>query len=177
MSSAETQWTSTSFRQLDCTSEYLAQQLLQLAADGLVRGGTDPNDVIPFAVCTGVDMHMAVVAQIAALKAGVPYVPLSLQAPKNKTSHVLSTSKVRVVMCDETARVGLEQRLERSWDELLGPGGKLLCLQQLDHHLGSENAELDMQSATSNTAVLPEAIVHVIFTSGSTGNAKVRGRT
>jgi amino acid adenylation domain-containing protein len=92
-----------------------------------------------------------VVAELAALAAGAPYVPFDPSFPADRLSLLLEQAGAPVVL----TRQGLRGRLPEE-------GGHVIALDEMDFR----GASLPM------IPVLPEDLAYVIFTSGSTGVPK-----
>lgn len=123
-----------------------------LVARSLAAAGAAPGDVVAVCLPRGTDM---VVALLGALKAGTPYVPLSLDDPPDRRAAVVSGSR---------ARIGL----------VTGDARGLLTETGLTQVLAVD--ELALEPDAHALAPLPERSddhpAYVLFTSGSTGTPK-----
>ncbi|WP_079001120.1 non-ribosomal peptide synthetase [Streptomyces sp. AS58] len=133
------------YAQLDCWSDWLAARLL---------GRGRPGDVVAVCLPRG---RLLIVALLAAVKAGMPYLPLSLDDPAARRLQLLNVSGARLVLVDESTA------------ELMQPSDGIDSLL-----LGDELPEI-----SDEESVLPDPVdrgdshpVYVLFTSGSTGNPK-----
>lgn len=112
-----------------------------------------PGARVAVAVERSLDM---LVALLAAMKAGLAYVPVDPTQPAARLTQVLEAAEISAMVCNQ--------------DEMaeLAPAGVQVV------HLDRDAAAIGTQDATAPTAVLQdtEAAAYVIFTSGSTGTPK-----
>ncbi|MBH1986281.1 MAG: amino acid adenylation domain-containing protein [Burkholderiales bacterium] len=125
------------------TYRQLADQVVQRAT-AWQAAGLLPGDRVGIAATRSVD---TIVSILAALEAGLAYVPLDLSYPADRLQAMLDDAQVRAVVGEPAAL-----------DALRAQVGEVPCL-----------ASPRARSATLNA---PSSLIYVLFTSGSTGRPK-----
>lgn len=132
-----------------CAGEQLTYAELDARADALAAAlGTVVGDRRPIGVCLprGIDL---LVAQLAILKSGAPYLPLDPSLPAARLDFMVEDAGAELVIGGESAR---------AWR---GERGVVPC----DHHRLGHGAPL-------GRVVAPDDLAYFIYTSGSTGRPK-----
>lgn len=129
--------------------QQLQQQSLQLAQHLLQQPGVQPGDTLGILLPRSAD---AIVAMLAALHAGLSYVPLDPAYPAERIEYMLQDSGARLLISDaQQAAPACE-------------GVSLLDIQQLKQQPADTEVQLP--------AYDPQRAAYLIYTSGSTGQPK-----
>jgi amino acid adenylation domain-containing protein len=133
------------YAELDAAANRLAHRLL--------RQGAGPE--MPVGVCLGRTADL-VVALLAVLKAGAPYLPLDPRYPPARLALLVEDSRAAVLVTERRWLAALPARPEETV--------RLVCL---------DEEEMDGESALRPAVrVLPGNLAYVMYTSGSTGRPK-----
>lgn len=146
--SATPQGTAVSFEQQSLTYSELNQQSNQLA-HYMITHGVGGDTLVGLAVSRSLEM---VIGILAILKAGGAYVPLDPDYPQERLTHMVTDSKLSLVLSHSTADIDLDSAIKR------------VDIDRIDL---SEYAVTDPQVTIS-----PSNLAYVIYTSGSTGLPK-----
>lgn len=140
---------SLSYQVLHQRSESLALYLQSL--------GLRPQAPVALCLERGVDM---VIALLAVLKAGSPYLPLDPELPKERLSFMLEDSAAQFVLCQRDTARRFEGFEAKSFDRLIDlQNSEVLA------------AQSTCQGTLKNPATLDD-LFNIIYTSGSTGLPK-----
>ena len=137
------------FRQLEVQANALARRLIH-------AHGVRPNADAPVGVCTRTGHH-AVVAMLAVMKTGNPYVPLDPAYPLARLQFMATDSNVDVVLTTGT---------DQSADVIRAATGATLVLLDAPDPSPADASEVALPPVPS------EAYAYVLYTSGSTGRPK-----
>ncbi|MEW5941358.1 MAG: non-ribosomal peptide synthetase, partial [Chloroflexota bacterium] len=132
------------YRELDLRSNGLARRIVSALGPGKE----------PVAILAGHDSR-AILALMGAFKSGRPYVGLDSSFPPERMKQILSDSKARMILTDESQ--------EKTARELLSDGIVMLSL-------GAGDLEGEEQGP--DVVVAPTDLALVYYTSGSTGKPK-----
>ena len=127
---------------LDAQANALAHRLVEM--------GVGPDVSVAILIERGADALMAI---LAALKAGGAYIPVEPDHPTSRNHHILTDAGVRVVL----TRRGFLDRLPK------GLEARVLCLEDF-----TDAPRVDAPDVT----IHPEQLAYVMYTSGSTGKPK-----
>ncbi|MFB6583975.1 amino acid adenylation domain-containing protein, partial [Streptomyces sp. NPDC056402] len=144
-----------------CDGVELAYRELNEQANRLARylvgQGVGPESVVALLMERSVDL---VVALLAVLKAGGAYLPIDVEYPADRVTHMLSDACPALVLTTSEWRYLIPQVSEDSVRLVGDTDG-------VDGQLGTDLADDERRSA-----LLPEHMAYVIYTSGSTGRPK-----
>jgi amino acid adenylation domain-containing protein len=132
------------YRQLNRRANQLAHRLRSL--------GVGPEVAVGVCVERSIDM---VVAMLAVLKAGGPYLPMDPAYPKDRLAYMLENGRARVLLTQERLRSVLPAEY----------AGAIIYLDGDGTLAAERDADLD-------SGVRPGNLAYIIYTSGSTGRAK-----
>jgi amino acid adenylation domain-containing protein len=137
------------YRELRVRAESLARRL---------RASAHPADQ-PVALCCERSVD-AVIAVLACLAAGVPYLPLDPGLPTERLAFMLRDAEVSLILTDERSRGAIpEDTSARCW--------------LLDGDAGGPDARSSSETTLDEPApVSPEALAYIIYTSGTSGRPK-----
>ena len=161
---------SLSYRELDDESNRLARHLLEL--------GAGPGRPVAVALPRGSAM---VVALLAVLKTGAPYLPVDPDHPAARTAFVLDDADVTLVITDSAVLRGAAAPAAASSDRVDGASGRFYRPHVPSTRFDSagrtvvvlDEVELGGVSAAAvGVRVEPSATAYVLYTSGSTGRPK-----
>jgi malonyl-CoA/methylmalonyl-CoA synthetase len=123
-------------------------------AHALVAAGCKPGD----RVAVQSDKHWRVLATyLAALRAGLVYLPLNTGYQKAELTHFFADAQPRVIVCNP-ARLGVIAAMEH--------GATVLTLDEL-----ADRAE-DLPTAFDTVDSKPDDLAAILYTSGTTGRSK-----
>ncbi|MPQ71606.1 MULTISPECIES: syringopeptin non-ribosomal peptide synthetase SypA [unclassified Pseudomonas] len=131
--------TSLSYRELNRQANRLAAELLEL--------GVQPGESVALLLPRSIDL---VVSQLAVLKCAAVYVPLDINAPRERQAFMVQDSQAVLVLTYSA--------------ETLDQG-----VRRLDLDTRSVNAE---PAANPDRAATAESVAYIMYTSGSTGTPK-----
>ncbi|WP_084624102.1 non-ribosomal peptide synthetase [Oceanospirillum beijerinckii] len=146
---------SLSYAELDQRSDLLAQRCLTV--------GLTPGDTLALALSRSVDQ---VVALVAALKAGLIYVPLDTSQPVGRLAAIVADSGARLVLSAPCLSESLQNALAQNQETA---DVKLL---QLKEFALDEKSVDGLAIKASLPAPTADATAYLIYTSGSTGTPK-----
>ncbi|KMK66289.1 hybrid non-ribosomal peptide synthetase/type I polyketide synthase [Puniceibacterium sp. IMCC21224] len=135
--------------EMGCTTYGTLVADARALAHGLVAGGVQPGDRVAVLLPRG--PHY-VRAMLAVMQAGAAFVPLDMQAARERTARILEDAAVRCVLISSDAGV-----------ELLPPGIVRLDITEVAADIGQTIELPDLRA---------DDAAYVIFTSGSTGRPK-----
>jgi natural product biosynthesis luciferase-like monooxygenase protein len=135
--------TELTYRQLDMRANKLANHLQHL--------GVGPEVLIGICVERSIEM---LIGLLGILKAGGAYVPVDPTYPRDRIAHVISDSKMPVLITQKPLVASLPEH-----------GAQVICLDTMDW-------ERDEKVPTERAKATPDNLAYVIYTSGSTGKPK-----
>jgi len=145
---------------IDLSGTYTYKQLVRRAsaiAQALMSSEQAPTPERPLALYLppGFDM---IAAMLAALKLGVPYVPLDVNFPRERNMAILNHAQCALVVCAEE----LQSRDYRNDLSVVCP---LFSLGDVTAREVADNSEIGVLGGADSNA-------YILYTSGSTGNPK-----
>src|SRR5262249_24583513 len=115
------------------------------------------------AICLERSLDM-VVALLATLKAGGPYVPLDPDYPDERLAYMLQDSQAAIILTQE--------KLQDKLSGLIPAGTRLIAVDRQWSEIRDRVAELKAKKVRLQPQVKPQHLAYVIYTSGSTGAPK-----
>ncbi|KAL1522081.1 hypothetical protein AB1Y20_021724 [Prymnesium parvum] len=143
---------SLTYSELHARANGIAREILRLVGPRRTNGATPVA-----AICTERSLHF-VVALLAGLKAGCPYLPLDRTYPRDRLIHMLADSAACVMLTTSTCFAEMKSVCSDNVD--------ILCVDQL--HPDSDSTT----TVVSLSSLKPDDVAYLVYTSGSTGKPK-----
>ena len=137
------------YQDIDRRSSALAKRLT--SARGHLDSLPSANPVVPLLFPQGPDLY---IAQLAVLKAGAAFCPLSLDLPEERLRFILQDVNATILVTTKQVATGVP-----AIDDVL-----LLCV--------DDDALLESQGVEHEAAIRPNHPAYIMYTSGSTGQPK-----